>query len=72
MSRSTRSTSRGFEIIEQTFRVSEAKSTEDYRQLVEDLWRKLFETAKSQSEAQFREMQSFAEKSAGFAQNAHA
>jgi hypothetical protein len=55
----------GIQIIDQTFRVSEveAKSTDDYRHLVEDLWRKLFENFKTQSEAQMRDFQAWAEKS---------
>jgi hypothetical protein len=59
----------GIQIIEQTFRVSEAKSSDDYRHMVEDLWRKLFETFKSQSETQMREFQSWTEKSIEIVQN---
>jgi hypothetical protein len=62
----------GIQIIDQTFRVSdvEAKSTEEYRHLVEDLWRKLFDNFKNQSETQMRDFQSWAEKSISLAQNA--
>lgn len=60
----------GIGVIEQTFRVSEARSSEDYRRMVEDLWRKLFETFKDQSESQFREFQTFAEKSFEIVRNA--
>lgn len=52
----------GIELIEQAFRVSEARSPEDYRHLVEDLWRKLTDTYKAQAEAQAREFQSATEK----------
>jgi hypothetical protein len=47
----------GIEVIEQAFRVTEAKSPEDYRRLVEELWRKLSDSFKAQSEAQLREFQ---------------
>ena len=60
----------GIQIIEQTFRASDAKSPEDYRHLTEDLWRKLFETFKSQSEAQFSAFQHWSQKSAEVVQDA--
>src|SRR6185369_11724159 len=37
----------GIRMIEQSFRTSDAKSPEDHRRLVEDLWRTLFETFKA-------------------------
>jgi hypothetical protein len=52
----------GIDVIEHAFKVSEAKSPEDYRRLVEDLWRKLSDTFKAQSESQFREIQTATEK----------
>lgn len=52
----------GIELIEQTFRVAEARSPEDYRRLVEDLWRKLTDTFKAQTESQARDFQSATEK----------
>jgi ketosteroid isomerase-like protein len=66
--------SSGIQIIDQTFRVTdvEAKSTEDYRHLVEDLWRKLFDNFKTQSEAQMRDFQVWAEKSMAIVQNPQA
>lgn len=66
--------SSGIQIIDQTFRVSEveAKSTDDYRHLVEDLWRKLFDNFKTQSEAQMRDFQAWAEKSVAIVQNPQA
>jgi hypothetical protein len=63
----------GAQLIEQTFRVSEAKSSEDYRRMMDDLWRKLFETFKSQSETQLRDFQAWTEKSMSMVQqNGHA
>ncbi len=59
----------GIQIIEQTVRASDAKSPDDYRQLMEDLWRKLFETFKTQSEAQFSAFQQWSQKSAEAAQD---
>jgi len=52
----------GIEMIEQSFRVGEAKSPEEYRRLVEELWQKLSDNFKNQSEAQFREYQGATEK----------
>lgn len=60
----------GIQLIEQTFHVSEAKSPDDYRKMVEDLWRKLFELQKEQSESQVRDFQTFYEKSASLVQDA--
>ncbi len=52
----------GIRLIEQSFRVTDAKSPEDYRQGLEELWGKMSETIKEQSEAQFREFRSALEK----------
>jgi hypothetical protein len=60
----------GIQFIEQSSRVSEAKSAEDYRRMVEDLWRKLFDAFKSQSEVQMKEFQAWAEKSFEMARKA--
>ena len=57
------------QLIEQTFRVSEAKTSDDYRRMIEEVWRKLFETMKDQSESQFRDFQRWSEKSAGMVQD---
>ena len=62
----------GIDMIEQTFRVTEAKSPDDYRRLVEELWRKFAETIKEQSENQFREFQKVAENWLTMAQEAKA
>jgi hypothetical protein len=48
----------GIELIESTFRLTEARSAEDYRRLMEEVWRKLSETIKNQSDLQLRELQS--------------
>jgi hypothetical protein len=60
----------GIQVIDQSFRVTEAKSPEDTRRMVEDLWRKLFDTFKAQSETQFREFQQWSERSFEMVQNA--
>jgi hypothetical protein len=62
----------GIQLIEQTFQVGEAKSSDDYRKLIEELWRKLFELQKQQAEGQFRDFQAWFEKSAGLVQDARA
>jgi len=60
------------EILEQSSRVSEAKTAEEYRRGVEDLWRRWFESVKTQSESQFRDVQNWAGKSLEIVQNAQA
>jgi hypothetical protein len=62
----------GIQLIEQTFHVTEAKSADDYRRMIEDLWRKLFDLQKAQSESQFRDFQTFYEKSAALVQDVRA
>jgi hypothetical protein len=47
----------GLEVMEQTFRMGEARSLGEQRRLLEELWRRLSDTYKSQTEAQFREFQ---------------
>jgi len=64
--------SSGIQTIEQAFRASEAKSVDEYRRIIEDLWRQMFETFKNQSEAQLRDLQKWAEKSLEFAHKAAA
>lgn len=58
----------GIQIIEQTFHITEAKSSDDYRKMTEDLWRRLFELQKEQAENQFRDFQAFYDKSATLVQ----
>ena len=62
----------GIQVIEQTFRVTDAKSPDEYQRLVQDLWRKLSETFKEQSEAQVRGFQKAAERWLDVAQQARA
>jgi hypothetical protein len=59
-------------LLQQTSQISEAKSSEDYRRAAEDLWRQWFESVKSHSETQFRDVQTFAGKSLEIVQNAQA
>ena len=58
----------GIQIIEQTFRLSESRSIEDSRKIVEEVWRKLFDLQKVQAENQFRDFQDWFQKSAGLVQ----
>ena len=60
------------QVIEQVLKAWDAKSPEDYRHVVEELWRNLFETFKAQSETQYREFQKWSEKSFEMAQAAQA
>jgi hypothetical protein len=53
----------GIQLIEQTFRVSDVKSSADYQKVVEQLWQKLLDVFKEQSESQVRELQTWAAKS---------
>jgi hypothetical protein len=50
------------QVLEQSLRLSESKTPEEYRRATEDLRHKLFEAFKDQSEAQLREFQKGAEK----------
>ncbi|HVU51300.1 MAG TPA: hypothetical protein VHL80_11470 [Polyangia bacterium] len=58
----------GIQIIEQSLRLGDARSVEDSRKVVEDLWRKLFDLQKVQAENQFRDFQEWVNKSAGLVQ----
>ncbi len=62
----------GIEIIEQSFRASDAKSPEDYRRVVDDLWRKVFDTFKAQADSQLDAFQKWSATSAESANNVHA
>ena len=46
----------GMNFVEQSARISDAKSPDDYRRMVEDLWRKMFESLKDQTEAQLQDL----------------
>jgi hypothetical protein len=59
-------------LLQQTSQITEAKSSDDYRHAAEDLWRKWFESVKSHSETQFRDVQTFAGKSLEIVQSAQA
>lgn len=52
----------GIRTIEDAFRVGEAKDPEQYRKLVEELWRQSFECLKTVVEAQMRDLQAASEK----------
>jgi hypothetical protein len=58
----------GIQLIEQAFRLSEAKSSDDYKRVVDELSRKLLDVFKEQSESQVREFQTWAAKSIEFQQ----
>ena len=58
------------QLVEQTTRISEAKSPEQARVLVEDLWRRWFETLKTQSESQFRDIHTWTDKYLNIARSA--
>jgi hypothetical protein len=62
----------GIQLIEQTFQLADAKSGDDYRKVVEQLWHRLFDLQKEQAESQFRDFQAWLEKSAGLVQGARA
>lgn len=51
----------GVQFIEQAARLSDARSPDDFRKLVEELWRKVFQNLKDQSEAQFAELKTASE-----------
>ncbi len=52
----------GIRAIEDAFHVTEAKTPEEYRKMTEDLWRKSFETLKTNAETQVRDLQAAFEK----------
>jgi hypothetical protein len=52
----------GIRAIEDSFRVGEAKDPEQYRKLVEELWRHSYECLKSLAESQMRDMQTLMQK----------
>ena len=55
--------------LEKVFHVPEARSSEEAVHAIEDVWKSVFEAMKSQSEGQFREFQSWAEKALHLARN---
>ena len=60
----------GIQLIEQSFGAAGAKSPEEYRSMTEELWRKLFDTYKSQAEAHFEAFKDWSTKSAEAVQDA--
>jgi len=54
----------GIELIEQSFGAAGARSPDEYRRMTEELWRKLFDTYRSQAEAQFEALKDWSTKSA--------
>ena len=62
----------GIQAIEQTFRLSEAKSSEEYRRMLEELWLQSFRFSMDRSAAQLHEFRNWAEKSFEMAQRAAA
>jgi len=53
----------GIQFVEQTTRASEARSAQELGQMFEEFWRKALDNLKDQSENQFREFQSWVERS---------
>ena len=60
----------GIQLIEQSFGAAGARSPEEYRRMTEELWRKLFDTYRSQAEAQFEALKDWSTKSAEAVQDA--
>ena len=60
----------GIQLIEQSFGAAGARSPEEYRRMTEELWRKLFDTYRSQAEAQFEALKNWSTKSAEAVQDA--
>jgi hypothetical protein len=52
----------GIELIEQAIHVTDAKSPDDFRRLLDELWRKLSDIVKERSESHFRELQKFTDR----------
>jgi hypothetical protein len=52
----------GIQVIERSCHLTEARTPDEYRRMVEDLWRKLFTIYKDQSESQLRDFQKGVEK----------
>jgi hypothetical protein len=52
----------GIKAIEESFKVTEAKSPDEYRRLTEELWRRGFENVKNSTESQIRDIQAAVQK----------
>jgi hypothetical protein len=48
---------KGTQLLEQAARASDSKSPDEYRRLLEDIWRTVSDTLKEQTEAQVRDIQ---------------
>jgi hypothetical protein len=46
----------GLQVLEQSTRMTEAKSPDEYRRGLEEVWKKVFDTLRTQSEAQVQEL----------------
>ena len=53
----------GIQLFEQASRVADVKSPEEFRKVSEELWRKLTETYRTESEARVRDVQKWMEES---------
>ncbi len=62
----------GIEAVEKTFRLTEAKSSEEYQRIVEDLWRQSLKSTLDRTEAQMQDFRQMVEKSFEMAQKAAA
>lgn len=56
--------------IEKSFGIFQARSSEDAIRAAEEVWKSVFDSAKAQTETQFREFQSWAEKGMDMARKA--
>jgi hypothetical protein len=59
-------------LLEQAARMTDVKTPDEYRRVLETWWRDWFESVKSQSETQFRDVQNWAGKSLEIVKNAQA
>jgi hypothetical protein len=60
----------GIELFEQICRLTDARSVEDTRKIMEAFWRKLFDVFRVQSETQLRDLQEWSERSLGMVDKA--
>ena len=60
----------GIQMIEHAYQACDARSPEEQRRKTEEIWRRLFDSFKTQQDTQFEEFQKWTEKSFEFAQGA--
>jgi hypothetical protein len=60
----------GIRLIAESFRTADATSSDEYRRLTEELWRKLFDTYQRETEAQFDAFKTWSTKAAEAVQDA--